>query len=70
MLGLALAVLPSIPVVTLYVPLRLIALRERRALRRLWAARADDPVLRRVLAQRALLTLPYRRSSMAMPRPT
>lgn len=60
MLGLALAILPSVPVLTLYLPLRLVALRERRALRRLWAARAEDPVLRRVLAQRALLTLPYR----------
>jgi hypothetical protein len=61
MLGLVLGVIPTVPLLVLYLPLRLAAYRERRALRRLVADRRDDPVLRRLLAQRALLTMPYQR---------
>jgi hypothetical protein len=61
MLGVFLAVIPSVPVLVLYVPLRVAAWRERRALERLVRERGDDEVLRRLLAQRALLTIPYQR---------
>jgi hypothetical protein len=59
MLALVLAVAPTVPLLLLYVPLRVASERERRALRRLVAGRESDPVLRRLLAQRALLTSPY-----------
>ena len=59
MLGVFLAVIPTVPLLALYVPARVAIERERRALRRLVADHRDDPVLRRLLAQRALLTLPY-----------
>lgn len=59
MLWVFLAVIPTVPVLVLYLPLRLMAVRERRALQRLVDEHGADPVLRRVLAQRALLTLPY-----------
>jgi hypothetical protein len=59
MLWVFLAVIPTVPVLVLYLPLRVLAIRERRALRRLVEQHGADPVLRRVLAQRALLTLPY-----------
>ncbi|HYF28203.1 MAG TPA: hypothetical protein VD931_20835 [Baekduia sp.] len=65
MLGLFLAVVPSIPVLGLYVPLRVAAARERRALARLVRERRHDPVLRHLLAQRALLTTPYRHLEQA-----
>lgn len=61
MLGLFMAIIPAIAVLGFYVPLRVGAVRDRRALGRLMAARGDDPVLLRILAQRALLTTPYRR---------
>lgn len=60
MLWVFLAVIPTVPVLVLYVPLRIVTERERRALRRLVAVHGDDQALRRVLAQRALLTMPYR----------
>ncbi|QEC48272.1 hypothetical protein FSW04_12310 [Baekduia soli] len=61
MLWVFLAVIPTVPVLVLYLPLRVLVVRERRALRRLVAERGHDPVLRRLLAQRALLTMPYHR---------
>lgn len=61
MLWLFLAVIPTVPILVLYLPLRVVASRERRALRRLVDARGEDPVLGRMLAQRALLTMPYQR---------
>jgi hypothetical protein len=60
-LALAIALIPSTPVFGLYLPLRLGMIRERRGLRRLWGARRADPRIHRLLAERALSTLPYHR---------
>lgn len=60
MLWVFLAVTPTVPVLALYVPLRIVTERKRRALRRLVADHGDAEALRRVLAQRALRTMPYR----------
>lgn len=59
MLALAIALIPSTPVIGLYLPLRVGRVRERRTVRRLWSASSEDPQLRRLLAERALATLPY-----------
>ncbi len=61
MLALAIAVIPAVPVLGLYVPLRLAAVRERRSLRALLARPIPADELERALAHRALHTLPYRR---------
>ena len=60
MLGLFVAVIPAVAVLGFYVPLRVATFRDRRALGRLLTAHGDDPALRRILAERALLTTPYR----------
>jgi hypothetical protein len=60
LLGFAIALIPTVPLVALYVPLRVGAVRERRELRRLVRTHGDDPRLARLLAQRALARLPYR----------
>ncbi|UTI63030.1 hypothetical protein NBH00_16890 [Paraconexibacter antarcticus] len=59
MLGLFLAVIPSAPVLALYLPARVLDARERRTLRRHVVANGASPALRRLLARRALATLPY-----------
>jgi hypothetical protein len=59
MLWMFLAVIPTVPVLVFYLPLRLFAAREHRALQRLSTKHSNDPRLRKLLAQRALLTLPY-----------
>ena len=61
MLALAIAVIPSVPVIGFYLPLRLLDVRERRRLRRLASTRWGDPEFRRYLAHRALFTMPYHR---------
>ena len=70
MLALAIALIPSMPVLGFYVPLRVLAARDRRGLRRLWLMHGEDPEFRRVLAGRALAALPYdqlRRSAGSAP---
>lgn len=69
MLGVAIALIPSVPVLAFYVPLRMAAARERRHLQRLWAAHGDDEEFRRFLAHRALFTLPYPDAQLAGTRP-
>jgi hypothetical protein len=69
MLALAIAVIPSVPVLGFYLPLRIAAVRERRVARRLAERCWDDPDFRRVLAERALVTLPYRRLAKLVPNP-
>ncbi|HEU4974838.1 MAG TPA: hypothetical protein VFT50_07075 [Baekduia sp.] len=60
MLGLFMAVIPTLPLLGLYLPVRIGFERERRALQAVVARHAgDDALLRRVLAQRALLSMPY-----------
>lgn len=58
LLGLAVALIPALPVACFYLPSRLARRRESRALRRLIDRSGDDPELRRFLAARALRTLP------------
>jgi hypothetical protein len=60
LLGLSIALIPSLPVLVLYVPGRIGGARERRELARVVAA-GRDPWMEEVLAQRALVHLPYRR---------
>ena len=61
LLGLAIAVIPSFPVLGLYLPLRTAVARERGAVRRLLAAGGDGAALEGFLAERALQNLPYRK---------
>ena len=61
LLGLAVWLVPSLPLLFSYGPARASRGRERRALRALVQAHPDDPDLDRMLATRALAHLPYRR---------
>ncbi len=60
-LGLAVWLLPSLPLLALYGPLRLARTRDVRALRALVTEHGEEPALERVLATRALTHLPYHR---------
>lgn len=60
LLGVAIAAIPSIPVLILYLPARLGFARDRRALRQALRATGDDPRLERWLAARAIDRRPYR----------
>ena len=59
LLGLALALIPIVPVVAVYLPLRRAGNRERRAVKRALAGTPDDPVLEEYLARQAVHNLPY-----------
>jgi hypothetical protein len=59
LLGLAIWLVPSLPLLLSYGPARVIRGRELRSLRAMLAS--DDPDLERMLAARALVHLPYRR---------
>ncbi len=62
LLGISLAIIPSVPVLLLYVPQRVSLARERRELRRALAqGRHGDRALETLLARRALYTVPYHR---------
>jgi hypothetical protein len=61
LLGLAIWLVPSLPLLTVYAPVRVERGREGRALRALLAAHHGDPEVDRLLAARALAHLPYRR---------
>jgi hypothetical protein len=61
LLGLAVWLVPSLPLLFGYGPARTSRARETRALRALVRAHPDDPDLDRMLATRALAHLPYRR---------
>lgn len=69
LLGAAVALIPASPLLFLYLPMRIARVRERRALKRLLRGGADDPVLDRLLAHRALQTLPYVRLAALHGRP-
>jgi hypothetical protein len=70
LLGLSVALIPSSAILLVYLPARLGRVRERRALRRLLARFGDDPAFERLLADRALRTMSYRRlQGAAGPRP-
>lgn len=60
-LGLTVWLVPSLPLLLLYGPVRLIRTRDRRALRALVAEHGDEAELDHLLAARALAHVPYRR---------
>ena len=58
-LGIAIAVIPSVPLLGLYLPLRLARIREARIARRSLTAFGGDPRYQEFLARRAVERLPY-----------
>lgn len=69
LLGIAVILIPVSPLLLFYLPLRLARARDTAALRTLSARADDDPELQHLLAQRALLTLPYRELAALSGRP-
>lgn len=69
LLGIAVALIPSIPVLAVYLPRRIGRARERRVLGAALAEAGDDPEFQAFLARRALETLPYRRLRRLVRRP-
>lgn len=61
LLGIAIALGPSLPLVALYLPMRLAWSRDLRSLRRSLAAFPGEPGFEEYLARRAALALPYDR---------
>jgi hypothetical protein len=59
LLALAIGLIPALPLLGLYAPLRLTWTREARAVRRSLATAPDDRVLKEYLARRAVANLPY-----------
>ncbi len=59
LIGLALVLIPIVPVVAVYVPLRRAANRERKAVKRALADDSSDQVLEEYLAHQAVQNLPY-----------
>jgi len=59
LLGLAIAFLPTVPVVGLYVPLRVSWDRDVRAVLKALQESGDDPTFREILARRAAERLPF-----------
>ncbi len=61
LLGLAVVVAPTLPLLVLYAPFRIAPESEARAFRRALANGADDSAFEEFLAQRAVQNLPYHR---------
>jgi hypothetical protein len=61
LLGVAVALAPTVPLLALFVPLRVSQEREARAFRRALRQKTDDPVFEQFLARRAAENLPYHR---------
>ena len=59
LLGIAIALIPTIPLVALYLPLRISAAKDVRAVRRSLAREDGDPLFDEFLARRAAQTLPF-----------
>jgi len=59
LLGIAVFFIPTVPIVGLYLPLRLSWKRETKAVRRALLNHPDDPLLIEFLARRAVEKLPY-----------
>lgn len=59
LIGLAIALIPTVPVLGVYLPLRAAWRRERVAVARALRERAGDPLLDEYLAHRAVANLPY-----------
>jgi hypothetical protein len=69
LLALSIALIPTLPLLGLYAPLRISWTREARAVRRAVETDPSDPVLQRFLANRALLNLPFQEVMAASPDP-
>lgn len=69
LLGVAVALIPSIPVIAVYAPLRIGRARERLEVGAALQEAGGDPELEAFLARRALETLPYRRLRRLVRRP-
>lgn len=65
LLGISIALAPSLPLIALYLPMRIAWIREVRSVRRALHAAPDEPGLEEYLARRAVLALPYDRLSRA-----
>jgi hypothetical protein len=61
LLGFAVALVPTVPLIALYAPLRVSRAREVAAIRRAAARNPADPLLQQFLARRAAERLPYHR---------
>lgn len=59
LLALSIGLIPTLPLLGLYAPLRITWSRDARAVRRALAADPRDPVLTELLARRAVANLPY-----------
>jgi hypothetical protein len=59
LLALAIGLVPTLPLLALYTPLRIAWSRDSRSIRRALAAREPDPMLLELLARRALLSRSY-----------
>jgi hypothetical protein len=58
-LGIAIAIIPSVPIIGLYLPIRLSRVREARVARRSLSLHGSDPRFQEFLARRAVERLPY-----------
>jgi hypothetical protein len=61
LLGLSVAIIPTVPLLAFYLPLRLSRAREVRAIRRALTGSDEEVALRAFLARRAQLNMPYHR---------
>ena len=69
LLALAIGLIPTLPLLGLYAPLRVAWMRESRAIRRALDESSDDRVLDEFLARRAVATLPYQDLRAVSPNP-
>jgi hypothetical protein len=69
LLALSIGLIPTLPLLGLYAPLRATWTREARAVRRALAAGSTDAVLKEFLARRAVLNLPYQELRAVSPDP-
>jgi hypothetical protein len=69
LLALSIGLIPTLPLLGLYAPLRISWAREARAVRRAVAVNPSDPVLLRFLANRALFNLPFQEVTAVSPDP-
>ena len=58
-LGIAIAIIPSVPIIGLYLPIRITRVRERRVAQRALALHGHDPQFQQFLARRAIEKLEY-----------
>ena len=58
-LGIAIAIIPSVPIIGLYLPIRVTRIRERRVAQRALALHGGDPQFQEFLARRAVEKLDY-----------